>query len=501
MCWQLPDCFVKSARFMSRLRRICRVVVTVLAAFGNNVVSESASSRASETARPNVVMLMVDDLGWADLGCYGADLHETPNIDRFATGALRFTNAYAAAPVCTPTRAAWMTGKHPARLQMTIWHENAAGAPEQGRKLIPPQAQANLPHTEVTLAELFKSSGYRTFHVGKWHLGDAGHYPETHGFEANLGGTFWGAPATFFYPYRGLWAKREPRYVPGLHDGQPGEYLTDRLTDEALKFIGRHGNQTQPFFLNLCFHTVHTPIEGKTELVDHYRRKLKPEFHHRNATYAAMVHSLDQNVGRVLASLNELGITDRTIVIFSSDNGGYLRNSRYGTVTSNYPLRSGKGSLYEGGIRVPLMVRAPQRTLAATVCEEPVCTQDLFPTLVDICQLDDLPSIQDAIDGVSLSTLLNKPAKKLNERELFWHYPHYYPTTTPVSAVRSGRWKLLHYYEEGKSELYDLAKDVGEQMDVSETHAARSRELTSRLKSWLSDVGAQLPEPNPEYSR
>ena len=265
----------------------------------------AAAGRAPAPPAPlNVVFILADDLGWADTGPYGADLHETPNLDRLAAGAMRFTNACTAAPVCTPTRASIMTGKHPARLHMTIWGE-AAERPPRNRPLIPPVTNVNLPHAEVTLAEALKARAYTTAHVGKWHLGTAGYYPETQGFDVNIGGTFWGAPPTYFYPYRGKTPAGEFRYVPGLEWGEPGEYLTDRFTTEALRVIDK--SAARPFFLNLWYHNVHTPIEGKADLVARYRDRIKPGMHHRNASYAAMVRSLDENVGRVLDRLERTG--------------------------------------------------------------------------------------------------------------------------------------------------------------------------------------------------
>ncbi|MHC4726711.1 MAG: sulfatase, partial [Planctomycetota bacterium] len=329
------------------------------------IIPHLAFCNDEPSRRPNIVFILVDDLGWSDVGCYGSDLHETSNIDRLALQGMRFTDAYAAAPVCSPTRASIMTGKYPARLNMTIWYESSA-SPPQNRRLIPPVTQGNMPHEQITIAEVLKKAGYLTAHVGKWHLGNASHYPETQGFDVNIGGTFWGAPTTFFYPYGGPSRWREFRYVPHLEFGSEGEYLTDRLTDEALRIIDK--SKDKPFFLNLCYHTVHTPIEGKPELVEYYKKKVKPDMHHQNYEYAAMVHSLDENVGRILEKISKLGIDDNTIVIFFSDNGGYINRYEKKEVTDNYPLRSGKGSLYEGGIRVPLIVRWPGVTKAGSLC-------------------------------------------------------------------------------------------------------------------------------------
>jgi len=447
---------------------------------------------------PNVVFILVDDLGWADLGCYGADLHESPHLDRFARQAVRFTQAYAASPVCTPTRASIMTGKFPARLKMTIWHEASANPP-QNRRLVPPVTIGNLPLDEVTLAEALRSAGYTTAHIGKWHLGDAAHYPENQGFDLNIGGTFWGAPATFFHPYRGLFGRaREPRYVPGLEGGTAGEYLTDRLTDEALEFIEQAGGK--PFFLHLAYHTVHTPIEAKQPAVKRYRNKLKPEHHHQNATYAAMVESLDENAGRVLAKLDELQLARDTLVIFTSDNGGFVNRYReMPMVTSNKPLRSGKGSLYEGGVRVPLIVRWPGETVAGSECDEPVASIDFYATILDAVGVKAEVVQNASVDGLSLVPLLKDSSATLERDELCFHYPHYYPTTTPVSSIRRGDWKLIEFLETGRVELFNLTHDLGEANDVSEQMPQLARELKNRLDSWRAAVDAQMPKPNAKF--
>ncbi len=438
--------------------------------------------------KPNVVFLLVDDLGWHDLGVYGADLHETPNIDRFAQTAVRFTQAYAASPVCSPTRASILTGKHPARLHLTIWRE-AAHHPPLDRKLVPPTTMDHLPLEETTLAEVFKKNGYVTAHVGKWHLGTAEYYPQTQGFDYNIGGTLWGAPQTFFFPYSGDRYFSEPRYVPHLEDGKPGENLTDRLADEAIKILERH--RVDPLYLQLWFHAVHTPIEGKPEIAKRYQAKITPGMRHRNAQYAAMVETLDQNVGRVLAKLDELGLADNTIVFLTSDNGGFINPFQGEAVTNNSPLRSGKGSAYEGGVRVPLMVRAPGVTKAGGVSDEPVMSTDYYPTILSLAGLSDEEGHRP--DGVNISSLLRDPQAKLGREALFFHYPHYYPTTSPVSAVRVGYWKLLHYYEDGHNELYNLDDDLGESKDLAKAETGRVRDMAARLMQWLESVDAQTP--------
>lgn len=446
----------------------------------------------------NFVFVLADDLGWADTGAYGGDLHETPNIDRLARSGVKFTRAYAASPVCTPTRASIHTGKYPAKLHMTIWRE-AARKPPLKNRVIPPVVEENLPHAEVTLAEVLREQGYFTAHVGKWHLGGAEHYPETHGFDLNIGGTVWGAPATFFWPYRGnqLYGG-EYRYVPGLHGGQSGEYLTDRLTDEALKIIDAAAGR--PFFLNLCYHTVHTPIEGKPEVVAHYRAKLRPGLRHQNAGYAAMVHSVDENLGRLLDRLERNGVADRTVVIFFSDNGGYINQFRGQAVTDNHPLRSGKGSLYEGGIRVPLIVRWPGVTPAGGASSEPVCSIDFYPTILEMAGLGGDAKHNATVDGRSLAPLLKYDGgARLEREELFFHYPHYYQTTTPVSAIMTRDWKLLEYFEDGSVELYHLGRDPGESRNLVSEEPALARRLRERLHAWRASVNAQAPAPNPEY--
>jgi len=445
--------------------------------------------------RPNFVFILADDLGWADLGCYDSDLHETPNIDRLARQGMRFTDAYAAAPVCTPTRASIMTGKYPARLHMTIWYEASANPP-RNRKLIPPITQGNMPHEQVTIAEVLKEAGYFTAHVGKWHLGDAGYYPQTQGFDVNIGGTFWGAPKSFFYPYSGQsrWGG-EYRYVPHLEFGAEGEYLTDRLTNEALRIMDKV--KDKPFFLNLCYHTVHTPIEGKPGLVEYYREKIKPGMNHQNYEYAAMVHSLDENVGRVMDKLDELDIADNTIVVFFSDNGGFINKFNLKVVTNNYPLRSGKGSLYEGGIRDPLIIRWPGMTQPGSVCNEPVSSIDFYPTFLEMTSLAGDPKHNSDMDGLSLVPQLKNPGAKLKRQALYWHYPHYYPTTTPVSSIRQGEWKLLEYFEDNHVELYNLENDIGEQKNLAETMPEKAKELRKHLDDWRKAVNAQMPTKKP----
>lgn len=456
------------------------------------LVSARSAPITAAAERPNIVLILADDLGWSDLGCYGADLHSTPHLDRLAREGVRFTQAYAM-PVCSPTRAALLTGVHAARWHYTIWREASVERADRiarGREpLIPPATIANLPHSAITLAEQLRSTGYRTYHVGKWHLGDAHFSPETQGFDVNLGGTHWGAPESYFWPFRGTNRFKEFRYVPGLGVGKPGDYLTDRLTDEALHLIDEAGNQ--PFFLNLWYHSPHTPIDGKPALKARFEARRKPQFHHQNPGYAAMVAALDENVGRILRRIDRRDLKRKTLVVFLSDNGGYLQDGSGVRITDNFPLRSGKGSLYEGGIRVPLLIRWPGVTRGNRVCDEPVLCTDLFQTL---CAAAGVPGAS-GIDGRNLAPLLRDPSEHLDREALYFHYPHYYSTTSPVSAVRSGDWKLLHYYEDDRDELYDLRSDLGERNNLAKTHPDQRARLRTLLDNWLKSVDAQFPTP------
>lgn len=461
------------------------------------ILLSSLSSSIAAARPPNIVVILADDLGWSDLGCYGADLHDTPAIDQFASESLRFTDAYAM-PVCSPTRAALLTGKHAARLQMTIWSEGSLSGPKD-RPLLQAQALHSLPHTEKTIASYLHDAGYLTALVGKWHLGDGDHYPETHGFDINIGGTHWGAPQTYWWPYRGSGRFGQYRYVPHLEFGTPGEYLTDRLTTEALQVIDKAGDQ--PFFLLLSHHAPHTPIEAKPQDVEFFQGKLTPELKHQNAVYAAMLKSLDESVGQVLDRLRERGLEQNTIVVFLSDNGGFVgidsKSGQTVPVTNNAPLRSGKGSCYEGGIRVPLMIRWPGKTHGASECHQPIVVMDLFPTLLAAAGLQ-LPA-DVPYDGLDLNPVLSSPTTSLGRESLYFHYPHYYSTTTPVSAIRSGQWKLLEYYEDQHVELYNLADDIGESTDLALQHPGVADKLQQQLQRWCAQVQAAFPSQNPDF--
>ncbi len=470
---------------MIAFRSPCRWLVWLMLGFG--IVSGSRCANAQSSPPWNVLLILIDDMGWSDLQYAGSDYYESPCIDRLASQSVQFRQAYAAAPVCSPTRAAILTGKCPARTGLTIWHEAAVSGGPRDRPLRDAPSATELAHEHVTLAELFQARGYFTAHIGKWHLGLATHYPETQGYEHHVGGTHWGAPSSFFFPYHGPFVSTEGefRYVPGLSPGQKDDYLTDRLTDRALEAIAAAGDR--PFFMTLWHYAVHSPIEAPAPLVEKYRKKKPGQFHH-DPTYAAMIENLDQNVGRVLDELDRRHLADRTVVIFTSDNGGVDIPVRYTTPTSNLPLRSGKGTLYEGGIRVPLLIRWPQSKQGGSRCDQMVTSEDLFATLVDQFQLtSQIPLGQD---GVSLVPLLDNPAKALDRERLFWHFPHYYARMTPASAIRWGPWKLIHSYETDEVELYHLKDDPGESRDLAEQMPTESQRLRAELDRWRTEVNA-----------
>jgi arylsulfatase A len=451
-----------------------------------------SDGQAERSDRPNIVLILADDLGWSDLGCYGADLHETPCLDQLAQEGVRFTHAYAMS-VCSPSRSTLLTGIHAARIPITIWAEGSKTSPPN-RPLVQARSLHDLPHDRVTIASKLRDLGYLTASIGKWHLGEASHFPETHGFDIGIGGNHWGAPQSFFWPYRGAGRfGNEYRFVPNLEYGQPGEYLTDRLTDEAIRFIDHA--RDRPFFLYLAHYAPHTPIEAPQADTEYFESKVKPEMKHRNPTYAAMIRRLDHGVGRVMDHLRDNKLDQNTIVIFTSDNGGYVgtdrRSGQSVPVTNNAPLRSGKGSLYEGGIRVPLIVRYPKVTPKATVCVEPVVLTDLASTLLKLGGAK--PIDWDKLDGKGLTLLLKDPATKLDRASLYFHYPHYYETTTPVGAIRSGKWKLLEYFEDQRIELFDLEKDPSESTNVAAEYPREADLLLQELKEWRSNAKAEMP--------
>jgi arylsulfatase A-like enzyme len=438
-------------------------------------------------ARPNLVFILMDDMGWKDGGCFGSKFYQTPNLDAFAATGMRFTQAYASCAVCSPTRAAILTGKAPARLHITDWIPGE-NVPKNSRFLVP-DWQMRLPLAENTLPEVLKRLGYATASIGKWHLGGPGFGPEQQGFDLNVAGGHIGHPASYFWPYGQTGAVQR---VPGLAEkgGQTGEYLTDRLTDEALRFM--EANQAKPFFLYLAHYAVHSPLMAKPELLEQASERVGTDGQ-SNAVYAAMMRSVDEGVGRILRKLDDLHLSDNTIVVFASDNGGAVHFGKP-AATSNAPLRLGKGYAYEGGLRVPLLMRVPGVTRPGSVCDVPVISHDFFPTLLALAGAN--KAAAKAVDGVSLVPLLKGRAATVHP-ELFWHYPHYWNggKVSPYSVVRAGDWKLIRFYEYDREELYQLRDDPGEQHDLAQAEPKKRREMAIRLDRWLKQTGAQMPVP------
>jgi arylsulfatase A-like enzyme len=440
----------------------------------------------SAAERPNVVFILADDLGWADLGCYGSTYHKTPNLDRLATESMRFTHGYAACPVCSPTRCAVMTGKYPQRIGITDWLPGRPDRPDQ--KLKRPKLVNDLPATETTIAAAFKKAGFVTGLIGKWHLGGKDARPEDRGFDVNIGGDHTGTPLSYFAPFVG---KKDGRFMPGLEKAPEGEYLTDRFAAEAEKFID--ANKDKPFFLYLPHNAVHTPMRAKPELIAKY--KARPAGQQGHPTYAAMLESLDEAVGRVLKKLDDLKLAERTIVVFTSDNGGLATlEGMPNAPTINAPLREGKGYLYEGGIRVPLIVKWPGVTKPGSTTAVPACSIDFFPTLLEICGIKS----EVRVDGLSLVPLLK--GGTIDRRNLFWHYPHYANQgSKPGGAIRAENYKLVHFYENDRYELFDVVADVGENKNLAAEKPDIVNRLSTLLDRWRKAVRAEMPTPNPDY--
>ena len=471
---------------------------------GTAAIAIPGCSIKSKGTKPNFVFFLIDDLGWNDVGCYGSTFYETPNIDRLAKEGMRFTDAYAACPVCSPTRASILTGKYPARLNITDW---IPGADPKNRKLLGTKDLHQLPLKEVTIAEELREAGYATGFFGKWHLGDNGYYPEQQGFDVNKGGHWAGQPASYFSPYKN---KRKKWDVPGLEGGEEGEYLTDRLTDESIQFI--ESNKNKQFLLYLSHYAVHTPIQSKPELTEKYSQKSEqmpktdsPDYVQEresqskqkqdNPAYAGMVQSVDESVGRILDKLEELKLLDNTIIIFMSDNGGLstLPKKRK-SPTSVVPLRAGKGWLYEGGIREPMIIKWSGFVKANSECDVPVTSTDFYPTMLEMAGLQLKP--EQHTDGKSLVPLL-KQNGDLSREAIFWHYPHYHGSgSKPSAAVRAGDYKLIEWFEDGSVELYNLKNDIGEKNNLTEKMPQKAEELKNMLHNWQTEIGALKPKPN-----
>lgn len=452
--------------------------------------------------KQNFVVILIDDLGWTDPGYAGSRFHETPNIDALSHESITFTDAYSSASVCSPSRAAILTGKHPVSLNITDW---IPGNDPANRKLLGPEDLNELPLEEITLAELLKQHGYTTFFAGKWHLGGEEFYPEDQGFMINLGGHHAGSPPGGYYsPYKN----------PKLADGPEGEYLTDRLTNEAVKFLDSIGQD--PFLLFLSYYTVHTPIQANRKYIKKFEDKLETmdlpattsreegegitNLEQQNPAYASMLYALDLNIGKLINKLKDEGLFDHTTIIFTSDNGGLstLQKKRKNKApTAVHPLRAGKGWLYEGGIRVPLLIKPADFDDHGKTCTEAVVGHDLFSTI--LAQADVV--IEDKLtDGIDLSPLFSGN-NTLNREELFWHYPHYHGSGwKPGSAMRQGEWKLVEFHETGKTELYNLAIDISERKDLSGDYPEISKKLKKRLNEWLLSRHAKPAILNKDYN-
>ena len=464
--------------------------------------------------KPNFLFILIDDLGWADLTCYGSTFYETPNLDRLAKESMKFSDAYASCPVCSPTRASVMTGKYPATVGITDWICWGGSLHPARGKLVDVPYLKGLPTSEHSLARALNDGGYATWHVGKWHLGSDGHHPEDHGFEENVGGCRSGAPGRggYFSPWS----------VPALQDIDvpDGTYLTDYLTDKAVELI--RNCDERPFFLNMWYYSVHTPIQAKEEKIEKYRAKAKAmgldklqEFEEGDAfpcehkkhlrikrrliqsdpVYAAMIESLDEGIGRLLEAIEEAGKSEDTVVIFTSDNGGLA--TAEGSPTCNSPLAEGKGWMYEGGTREPLLVKWPGVTPPGSACEVPVTTPDFYPTMLDIAGLDPIP--EQHVDGASIVPLL-RGADALEREAIFWHYPHYgNQGGTPGSSVRMSDYKLIEFFEDGRVELYNLRQDISEDHDLAAAQPERAGQMKAVLAEWRQQVEAKIPQPNRDY--
>ncbi len=456
--------------------------------------------------KPNFIFILIDDMGWRDIGCYGSTFYETPHLDNLAKEGMHFTDAYAACSVCSPTRASILTGKYPATLGLT----NFIGGRGKGKLLSAPYID-HLPLEEKTIASALKEAGYRTYHVGKWHLGSEPYWPEHHGFDVNIAGCHWGLPMRgYFSPYGN----------PRLKDGPKGEYLTDRLTNEAIKLLESNGDT--PFFLNLSYYAVHIPIQVPKIYKEKYKKKAKdlglnevktfeegsyfPCEHKKkwrikrrllqsNPAYAGMIEKLDENIGRLMRAIDDMGKTKNTVVFFTSDNGGLA--TAEGSPTCNAPLSEGKGWTYEGGTREPLIIKWSGVIKPGSLCSYSVSSPDFYPTMLEMAGLELIPD--QHCDGVSLMPLL-KANGTLNRKAIFWHYPHYSNQGgTPGSSIHAGDYKLIEFFEDKRIELYNLKDDISEKHNLSNDEPEIVARLKTILEDWRESVNAKIPAPNPEY--
>ena len=452
-----------------------------------------------DAKQTNFLFFLVDDMGWADIGANGSKFHETPNIDRLAKSGMRFTQGYAAGSVCSPTRASIMTGRHPVRVDITDWIPGQSN--RKTNPLLHPDDLSHLPLAEVTIAEALKEHGYQTFFAGKWHLGNKGQWPTDQGFDINIGGHHRGSPPGGYY---------SPWSNPALKAKQPGEYLTERLTDESVKFLEER-DKTSPFLLYLSYYNIHTPIQAYKKHIDHYKAKAAKAFQdvtptepehdginrtrQDNPALASMVAAVDDSVGVLLDKLTELKLDKNTVVIFFSDNGGLSTLGRLGP-GCNLPLRAGKGWLYEGGVREPTIIRAPDVTQPNSVSHKPMVSMDFFPTMLDLAGLPLQPKLH--VDGQSL--LPHLKGDDSGQRTFYWHYPHYHGSTwKPGASIRDGDWKLIEFYHYKNFELYNLADDPGERQNLAKAKPTKAKLMRAKLLAWQMQMQAKMPVPNPDY--
>ncbi|MGD9126087.1 MAG: sulfatase [Planctomycetia bacterium] len=453
-----------------KLTRILTIVLLSIVSFSLVVQAEEQKAKP----KPNFVFILVDDMGWRGVGCFGSTYYETPRIDGLAAEGMKFTDAYTACHVCSPTRASIMTGQYPARLHLTDY---LPGRTEPYVKLMRPVMYHHLPYETTTVAEALKPLGYATAAIGKWHLGGKRSLPTEHGFDLNFGGCEAGHHGRMFWPYG----------TPDVKKGVKGEYLTDRLTDEAIKFMDK--NQDRPFFLYLSHYAVHRPIQAKKEMVERYREKENKDPCLKDPTYAAMTESVDESTGRVLDHLKKLGIDDRTVVFFMSDNGQRQE-------LEIPPLRCHKGTMFEGGIRVPMIVKWPGITKPGTTCDEPVISTDFFPTILDMAGAKSRD-----VDGKSLVPLLKEEDGTFDRDAIYWHYPHYSNHfMPPCGAIRQGDWKLIEFYEDGSLQLYNLKEDLSEKHNLAKKMPEKAKAMQAKLEAWRKSVNAQEMTPNPNYN-
>lgn len=441
----------------------------------------------------NVVFYLIDDMGWMDIGANGSDYYQTPHIDRLAGEGMRFTNGYAACNVCTPTRASVMTGKYPARMLMTQWLPSGRWDAKKNRLREGRYLQA-MPLEELTIAEALREEGYSTAFMGKWHLGPEPYYfPRHQGFDVNVGGRDYGAPGSYWYPYQGRWKIPTTDNLYSKRDtvveGEEGDYLIDRIAEEGEKYIRSVADK--PFFLMMSHYGVHTPLQGKPDKVAKYEA-IPEEKRKGDPRYAAMVESIDDSVGRIVATLEDLDLGDHTMIIFTSDNGGHWK------ATQNAPLRANKGSNYEGGLRVPVIIKWPGKTKPGSVSEELVYSGDFYPTILSATGAPMRPL--QHLDGVDLTPALTNSGS-IGRDALFWHYPHYnqHPQNFPASVIRKGDWKLIEILDAGELELYNLESDLGETTNLAKKRPEKTKELYTELEQWRAEVGADPMRPNPDY--